>query len=201
MTSCGRASLGLGHGRDVGRRGRGDVHHVGRGRAGGQLGHVEHRRGVVHRAAVGHRQDRDRVRHPVGAQPGAVDRVDRDVAGRAGAVAHLLAVEQHRRVVLLALADDHHAAHRHRVDQHPHRVHGRPVGAVLVAPAHPPGGGHRRGLGHPGELESQVAVGGVASWRVGLLLRGHGWCPSAGRELILCSYPGGSLSTPRAGLP
>ena len=196
VTSCGAHALGLGHGRDVGRRRRVDVHHVGRGRAGGQLGHVEHRGRVVHRAAVGHRQDRDRVRHPVGAQPGAVDRVDGDVAGRAGAVADLLAVEQHRRVVLLALADDHHAAHRHRVDQHPHRVHRGPVGPVLVTAAHPPGGGHRRGLGHPGQLEGQVAVGGMGGWRVGLLLRGHGRCPSDGRLLILCSYPGALLVHP-----
>src|SRR5262249_47452588 len=52
------------------------------------------------------------------------------------------------------------------------------------------------GLGHPGQLEGQVAVGGVASWRVGLLLRGHGWCPSAGRQLILCSHPRGFLVHP-----
>ena len=33
--------------------------------------------GVIFCPPVGHRQDRDGVRHPVGAQPGAVDRVER----------------------------------------------------------------------------------------------------------------------------
>ena len=36
---------------------------------------------------------------------------------------------------------------------------------------------------------------------IDLLLGGHGWCPSAGRQLILCRYPEPSLSTPQAGLP
>ena len=44
---------------------------------------------------------------------GAVDRVDRDVGLRRRAVADPLAVEEHRGVVLLALADHHHAVHRH----------------------------------------------------------------------------------------
>ena len=47
-------------------------------------------------------------------------------------------------------------------------------------------GGHRRGLGHPGELEGQVTVGRVAGWR-GLLICGDGWFPSAGPVLMaLC---------------
>ena len=39
-----------------------------------------------------------------------------------------------------------------------HRVDGGLVGALLVAPTDHPGGGQRRGLGHPDQLEGQVAV-------------------------------------------
>ena len=111
----------------------------GRLRPGDQLVHVEHGRRVVHRAALGDRHDRDRVVHALGGQRGAVDRVDRDVDVGAGAVADLLAVEKHRRVVLLALADDHDALHRDGVDQLAHGVDGGAVGAVLVAARRPSG--------------------------------------------------------------
>ena len=40
-----------------------------------------------------------------------------------------------------------------------HGVDGGPVGAVLVAPADPAGGGERRRLGDPHQLHRQVAVG------------------------------------------
>ena len=53
------------------------------------------------------------------------------------AVADLLAVEQHGRVVLLALADHDDAAHGDGVDQLAHRVDRGAVAAVLVAPADP----------------------------------------------------------------
>jgi hypothetical protein len=104
------------------------------------------------------RQHGDGVVHALGSQGGAVDGVDRDVALGAGAVADLLAVEEHRGVVLLALADHDHAAHLDGRDHLPHRVDGDAVGAVLVAAADPAGGGERRGLGHPDELEREVAV-------------------------------------------
>ena len=91
---------------------------------------------------------------------GAVDGVDRDVA-RGPAGADLLAVEQHGRFVLLALADDDDAFHRHRVEDDAHGVDRRTVGAVLVALAQPAAGGQRRGLGDPRELHRQVAVGSL----------------------------------------
>ena len=82
------------------------------------------------------------------------------VIGR-GAVADLLAVEEHRRVVLLALADDDDAVHRHRGEHRPHGVDRGAVGALLVAPAHPAAGGHGGRLGGPHEVHGEVAVGGL----------------------------------------
>ena len=54
-----------------------------------------------------------------------------------GAVADLLAVEQHRRLVLLALADDDDAVHRHAGEHGAHRLDGGTVGTVLGAAADP----------------------------------------------------------------
>ncbi len=156
---AGRAVLGLRHSLDVlGDRG-GDVDDVRGGRPGRDLLHVEDRRRVVHGAAVGHRHDGDRVGHALGHQRRAVDRVHGDVALGALPVADLLAVVEHRRLVLLALADDDDALHAHRADQGAHRVDRGAVAAVLVAAADPPARGHRRRLGDPHQLEGQVAVG------------------------------------------
>ena len=49
------------------------------------------------------------------------------------AVADVLAVVEHRRLVLLALADHDDAVHRDRVEHVAHRVDGRLVGGLLVA--------------------------------------------------------------------
>ena len=166
MTSCERAVLGPRDRGDVRGRRRVDVHHLGRFGAGDQLGHVEDRRRVVHGPAGADGDHRDRVRHAVGRQPGAVDRVHGHVAGRAAAVTDLLAVVEHGRAVLLALADHDHAVHGHRVDQQPHSVHGCAVGAVLVATPHPAGRGHGPGLSHPGEFEREVSVRGMPGRRL-----------------------------------
>ena len=91
-------------------------------------------------------------------QPRALQRVDRDVDLRGRAVADPFAVVQHRRLVLLALADHHDAVHLDRRQHVAHRIHGRLVGSDLVAEAHPAGRGQRRRLGHADELERQVAV-------------------------------------------
>src|SRR5699024_11218737 len=73
-------------------------------------------------------------------------------------VTDLLAVVEHRGLVLLALADDDDTVHAHARDHRAHRVHGGPVGAVLVAPAHPAAAGERGGLGDPDQLHRQVPV-------------------------------------------
>ena len=77
--------------------------------------------------------------------------------GAAGA--DLLAVEQHRRFVLLALADDDDAVHRDGVEDEAHGVDRGAVGGVLVAAAHPAAGGERGGLGDADELHGEVAIG------------------------------------------
>ena len=96
---------------------------------------------------------------PRAVERGAVDRVHGDVGLGRGAVPDPLAVEEHRRVVLLPLADDHHAVHGDRRQHDAHGVDRRTVRPFLVAPAHPPGRGQRRGLGDPDEFHGQVAVG------------------------------------------
>ena len=124
----------------------------------GDLVHVEHRRRVEHRVPIGDRQHRDGVGHALAHQRGAVDRVDGEVAVRPVAVADFLAVVEHRRLVFFALADHHHAAHRHRIDQFAYRVDRRAVAALLVAAPHPAAGCHGAGLGDPYQLQGQVAV-------------------------------------------
>ena len=160
-----RHALGLGDLADVLADRGGDVDGVDGVGPDGDLVHVEHRRRVEHGAALGHCQHRDRVRQALAHQRRAVDRVDGEVAVRPVAVADLLAVVEHRRVVLLALADHHDAAHRHRVDQLAHRVDGGAVAALLVAAAYPAARRHRAGFGHPDELEGEVAVGGFPTGR------------------------------------
>ena len=111
------------------------------------------------------RHDGQRVRQALGGQRGAVDGVDGEVDLRPGAVADVLAVVEHRRFVLLTLADDDGAAHGDRVQ---HRAHGVDRGLVddlLVAAPEMTGGGERSGLGGADELEREVAVD-----------RGPGWC-------------------------
>ena len=124
----------------------------------GQLLHVDARTGVEHGAPFAHRDDRQGAAPAQGGRRGAVDGVDGDVGVRRGAVADLLAVVEHRRFVLLALADDDHAVHRHAAEHDAHGVDRRAVGALLVAAAHPAGRRHGRRLGHPDQLQGQVAV-------------------------------------------
>ena len=139
--------------------GRSSDEQVGDLLAAGDLLHVDARARVEHRAALGERDDGERARHPERRQPRALERVDRDVDLRRRAVADLLAVVEHRRLVLLALADHDEAVHRDRVEHEAHRVDGGLVGGLLVAAADQPGGGERRGLGDAHQLEGEVAIG------------------------------------------
>ena len=79
--------------------------------AGDDLLHVDARARVEHRAALGDGDDRQRIGLPLRHQARAVDRVDGDVHLRRVAGADALAVVEHRRLVLLPLADDDHAVH------------------------------------------------------------------------------------------
>ena len=158
-----RHALGLGDAADVLADRRGDVDGVDGVGSDGDLVHVEHRRRVVHGPALGHREHRDRVGQALGHQRRAVDRVDGEVALRPVAVADVFTVVEHRCVVLLALADHHDAAHRHRVDQLTHGVDRRAVAALLVAAAYPAARRHGAGLGDSHEFEGEVAIWGFTT--------------------------------------
>ena len=99
-----------------------------------ELVHIDVRR-VQHRAARPHGDHRQRVRHVLGGQRGALERVERDVDAGAVAGADLLADVEHRRLVALALADDHDALDVEQVELAAHGVHRRLVGGLLVAAA------------------------------------------------------------------
>ena len=125
-------------------------------------------------------------------EAGAVDRVDRDVDSGSGAVADLLAVVQHGRLVLLALADHDGAVHRHRVDHQAHRVDRGAVGRDLVAVADPPSRRQGGGFGDADELQGKVAVGSWRLTRHRILrcrssVRGHGTAPK-GRISLRSAY-------------
>ena len=135
------------------------VEHVRERRRGGHLLHVDGGARVEHRAALRQRDHRQRVREAHRGQLGALERIDGDVDLRRRAVADLLAVVEHRRLVLLALADHHDAVHRDVVQREPHRVHGRLVRRVLLPLADPARGGQRAVLRHAHELHRDIAVG------------------------------------------
>ena len=70
-------------------------------------------------------------------------------------------------------------------------MHGGPVGAVLVAAAHPAGRGHRAGLGHPGQFEREVTVRSVPGRRLrDLFLAGSGYAAGPAWLAGLDSWPG-----------
>ena len=145
--------------------------------AAGHLLHVHARARVEHRALLGDRDDRERVRHAAGDERRALERIDRDVDARAGAVADVLAVVEHGRLVLLALADHDDAVHRDGVEHGAHGVDGRLVGGDLVAGARPARGGERGGLGHTYELEGEVAIGHRCVHGAGAYTAGLPWAP------------------------
>ena len=110
------------------------------------------------------------------------------------AVPDPLAVEQHGRFVLLALADDDDAVHRDGVEHDAHGVDGGPVGAVLVASAHPAAGGQGGGLGGAHELEREVAVGALLGGHEQARLKAQLASPG-GRVGPRCSSPASVRST------
>ncbi len=117
---------------------------------------------------------------PLRRQRRALERIDGDVDLRRRAVADLLAVVEHRRLVLLALADHDDAVHLDRVQHVAHAVDGGLVGRLLVAPADERRRGQRGRLGHAHELEGQVAVGALMG-RIGCQLLVADYLIVAGR--------------------
>ncbi len=124
----------------------------------GELVHVDVGR-VQHRAARPHRDHRQRVRHVLGGQGRALERVERDVDAGAFSGADLLADVEHRRLVALALADHHDALDVEQVELGAHRVDRRLIGRLLVALAHELRRRDRGRLRHAGEAQRQHAVG------------------------------------------
>ena len=86
-------------------------------------------------APGGHRHDRHCTRPARRGEPRAVDRVDREVDLRARAGAESLADEEHRRLVLLALADDHDPVDVESAERRTQRAHGEAVDLVTATRA------------------------------------------------------------------
>jgi len=114
--------------------------------------------GGEHRAALGQGDHGQRAGLALGGEAGAVDRVHGHVHLGLHAVADLLAEVQHRRLVLLTLPDHDGPEHVHGGQRRAHRVHGALVQVFMVAPALQRRGRERRLLGHPQQLEGQVAI-------------------------------------------
>ena len=127
-------ALGLGDRRQVVGGAAADVDRAARDRPDRDLVHVRVGR-VQELAVLGHRDDGQRVVDAVGAQVGALQRIDGDVdLGRVRvAVADLLADVEHRRLVALALADDDAAADVHVAEGAAHGLGGGAVGAVACS--------------------------------------------------------------------
>ena len=157
-----------------------------------QLFHVDAGAGVEHRAALGQRDHREGARHPERAEARPLQRVDGDVDLRRAAVADVLAVEEHRGFVLLPLADHDHAVHRDRVEDEAHRVDRGAVGGELVAAADPAGRREGGRLGHPDELQGEVAI------RLCLARRRH---RRRGRYKVAAWRDAGDLTLPLSGVP
>ena len=85
-------------------------------------------------ATLGDGDDGERVRHVLGADRGALERIDGDVDLRAFAGADLLADVEHRRLVHLAFADDDRAADVPACRVPAHGIDGGLVGALVRCP-------------------------------------------------------------------
>ena len=182
--------------RDVGRlaalRLRDRAHILGRARvyvdridgvcAARDLVHVDRGAGKEHRPSLGERDHCDRIRLAERGQTRALEGIDGDVDLRPVAAADVLAVEEHRRFVFLALADDDDSVHRNGVEHQAHRVDRRLVGALLLAAADPPGRTERRRLGHPHQLEREVAIRCRAFHGAGPYIRSGASTPTRSRQ-------------------
>ena len=123
----------------------------------GELVHIDVGR-VQKGAARGHGDDGQRVRHVLGGQRRAFQRVKRDVHLRPVAAADLFADVKHRRLVAFALADDDDALDVEKVELVAHRVDGGLVGGLFVAAPDQAGRGMGGRLADTGKAQRQHAV-------------------------------------------
>src|SRR3972149_4059086 len=101
----------------------------------------------------------------VGQKPRAFSRTHGHVHPGPHAVADDLAVEQHRGLVFLTLADDDDALDLDGREHQAHRRNGGLVAGLLSPATHPPARGERGSFGHAGEFKGQVAPRTVAHGR------------------------------------
>ena len=113
---------------------------------------------VQQRAVLGHGERGDGARHVLGAQRRAFERIDGDVDLRARLGADLLADEQHRRLVHLALADHDRAVDRQLVEFAPHGVDRGLIGFLFGAAPAQPRRRDRGALGHAHDLDREDAL-------------------------------------------
>ena len=159
-----RDALGRGDRADILGRALGEVDHAVRiAGADRELVHIDVG-GVEQAALLGDGEHGQRVGAGLGGDRGALERIERDVDARAGALrgADPLADEQHRRLVALALADHHRAVDVERVQRRAHRLDRGMIGRLLVAAADQLRRRHRRRLGHPDHLQHQHAIENMA---------------------------------------
>ena len=160
-----------------------------------QLLHVDAGAGVEHRPARRNGDHGQRARHSLRCQRRSFERIDRNVDLRVGAVADVLSVEEHRRLILLTLADYNDTVHRNRVEHKAHRVNGGLIGSQLVAHAHQSRRRERSGFGYAHQFKGEISIWG--SMRVGH----QGFHFDAARRPYRGGGRGGVATTRLAALP
>ena len=123
----------------------GDLVHIGVGR-------------VQERAALRRREHGHRIRHRLGGQRRAFQRIERDIDFRTFARADLLADVEHGRFVAFALADHHNAVDVEDVQFLTHGIDRGLVGLLLVAAAHPERRHDSRAFRYARHLQRQHSV-------------------------------------------
>ena len=110
------------------------------------------------RAAWGHGNHGQRVRHVFGGQRGAFQGVQRDIHRRAFAGANLFADVEHRGLVTLAFADHHDTRDVEKVQLVAHGVDGGLIGGLFIAASNQFSRSQGRRLGHAGKAQRKKTV-------------------------------------------
>ena len=121
------------------------------------LVHVDEWPWVEHRAARRNGHGREGVVGTVGQGTRAVNRINSNVHLRPSPRADALTVEQHRGMILLALADDNDRIHLNGIQHQSHRFNRGTVSSDLIAATHLTTGRQCGRLGHAHQFQRQVA--------------------------------------------
>ena len=122
---------------------------------------------VQHRARLGHGECGDGARHVLGAQRRALQRIDGDIDFRPRFGADLLADEQHRRFVHLALANDDGAVDVQAGEFAPHGIDSGLVGFFLRSAPAQPRSRDSRTFSHADDFERQCTLKDLRPGRLG----------------------------------